>query len=136
MIRFLLDTNICIFVGKSRWSDPVAQRFARAGGNMAMSAITFAELQFGIAFSAQQDQNRAALATLVIDVPVLAFDEPAAVLYGFIRADLKRRGTMIGGNDLLIAAHALANDLILVTNNTREFARVQGLKVEDWTVRA
>jgi tRNA(fMet)-specific endonuclease VapC len=100
---------------------------------VSISAITLAELEHGVALSAYPEKNADALTQFLSIIEVLPFDAIAASKYGLIRADLQRRGTPIGQLDMLIAAHALANGYIAVTNNVREFARVDGLVVEDWT---
>ena len=100
---------------------------------MCISAIVKSELQYGIEVPPRRQQDQAALDAYLRRVAVLDFPGEAAVDYGLIRADLKLRGTMIGANDLLIAAHALCLGLTLVTINTREFGRVQGLRIENWS---
>jgi tRNA(fMet)-specific endonuclease VapC len=99
-----------------------------------VSSITVAELQYGVAKSTRPEQTALALAALLAPLDVLAFDDGAAAVYGAVRAGLERTGTPIGSMDLLIAAHALALGRTVVTNNTREFSRVAGLKVENWAV--
>jgi tRNA(fMet)-specific endonuclease VapC len=98
-----------------------------------VSAITKCELMYGVEVSPQRQRDEAALSAFLRHVQVLDFSAGAALDYAGIRADLKQRGALIGGNDLLIAAHALSLGLTLVTNNTAEFGRVKGLKVENWT---
>lgn len=98
-----------------------------------MSAVTYGELIFGVARSSRVVQGRAALSKITNLVPVLPLPEQAGEHYGQLRFDLERRGENIGSNDLWIAAHALASGLTLVTNNEREFRRVRGLKIENWT---
>jgi tRNA(fMet)-specific endonuclease VapC len=130
--RFLLDTNICIYIRRER-PDEVLQRFqALRPGEAALSVITFGELWFGAAKSAQRGAALEKLKELAAVLPVLPLPETAAEAYGSIRADLERKGQMIGNNDLWIAAHARAADLTLVTNNEREFRRVRGLKTQNW----
>ena len=110
-------------------------RFPRNPPNQtapSFSSITVAELQYGVAKSDRPEQNALALAALLAPLDVLAFDDAAAAVYGTVRAGLERAGTPIGSMDLLIAAHALALGRTVVTNNTREFSRVAGLKVENW----
>jgi len=104
-----------------------------ASEGVSISAITLAELEHGVALSAYPEKNADALAQFLTLIDVLSFDAKAAAHYGSIRADLQRKGTLIGQMDLLIAAHARAYSLIAVTNNVREFTRVEGLIVEDWT---
>lgn len=101
-------------------------------GQLSMSVITFAELIYGAKKSRQQEANLARLNELSELIEIRAFGRPAADIYGDVRSSLEACGQIIGGNDLLIAAHALSLDLILVTNNEREFSRVSGLQVENW----
>jgi tRNA(fMet)-specific endonuclease VapC len=131
-LRYLLDTNICIYIAKQR-PPAVAKRFGRlAAGTVGMSLIAFGELRYGAEKSAQRDEALTTLERLVELIPVI---EPTAAVgkaYGTLRAQLERAGTPIGNNDLWIAAHALGLDVTLVTNNTREFARVSKLKLQNW----
>ncbi|MFP4378796.1 MAG: tRNA(fMet)-specific endonuclease VapC [Spirochaetales bacterium] len=134
MKRFLLDTNIVIYVIKHR---PPALRdvFNRHVGQMCISTITFAELIHGVEKSAAPERNLHIVEDFTTRVDVLQYDSDAAIHYGDIRADLERKGKPIGVNDLHIAGHARSKGLVLVTNNTREFERVEGLRVVDWTVQ-
>ena len=100
--------------------------------DICISAITLAELEYGVYNSLRPEQNQLALMTFLSSIAVVPFDADAAREYGLIRADLKKKGTLIGANGLLIAAHARALGVTLVTNNTREFERVEGLMVENW----
>jgi tRNA(fMet)-specific endonuclease VapC len=129
---YLLDTNICIYIRRER-PPHVAERFRLIPPEMlAMSSVTFAELVYGARKSEAFADNMKRLLTLRQKIRVLPFDDSAAESYGVIRADLERRGQLIGSNDLLIAAHALSLGATLVTNNTSEFGRVSGLSVENW----
>jgi tRNA(fMet)-specific endonuclease VapC len=131
-MKYLLDTNICIYLIKH---DPpsVRKHFQRlVPGDVGISSITLAELEYGAAKSRHPEKNREALAQFVLPLEVLPFDAEAALTYGQIRADLEVRGAPIGSMDLLIAAHALALDVALVTNNLREFRRVRKLQMENW----
>lgn len=131
MLRYMLDTDICSYVMKG--SPPVMKRLASvAVGDVAISAITSAELMFGVEISPRPAQDRARLEVFLRHMVVLDFPQDAATHYAEIRAWLKKRGTMIGANDLLIAAHARCLGLTLVTNNTREFRRVPRLTIENW----
>lgn len=133
-LRYLLDTNICIYIAKQRPSI-VAERFARlASGEVGMSLITFGELRFGAEKSARRAEALHTLTKLVECVPIITADMAVAEAYGEIRAHLERAGTPIGNNDLWIAAHARGLRLTLVSNNTREFERVPDLKLENWAV--
>ncbi|HMV39221.1 type II toxin-antitoxin system VapC family toxin [Plasticicumulans sp.] len=131
MPRFMLDTNICIYLMKHHPPE-VAARFAECYvGDVVMSAITLAELQYGVVCSGEcRDQNAAALAALLGDIPVAAFDAGAAEAYGAIRLATRERKR--DALDKLIAAHALALAVTLVTNNERDFADYPGLQIENW----
>jgi len=131
-MAYLLDTNICIYLIKRR-PPQVRERFARLSyGDLCLSSITVAELEYGVAKSAAPEKNAAALQALLLPLEIVPFDAAAAACYGALRADLERRGEAIGGMDMLIAAQALAAGLVLVTNNMREFTRVAGLRCENW----
>ncbi len=129
---YLLDTDTCIFLRRAR-PPHLVQRFAMLkSGEVAMSVITHGELHRGALRSADPAAALNVLQRIVDLAPALPMPASAAAQYGRIRVELERTGTIIGGNDLWIAAHALASGLILVTGNMREFQRVQGLKLEDW----
>ena len=131
MIKYLLDTNIVIYVIKRRPAQALAV-FNQHQGQMAMSAITLAELVHGAEKSSDPPRNMAVLEDFRSRVAVVDYDERAAHHYGSIRATLERAGTPIGVNDLHIAAQARSAGLVLVTNNVEEFNRVPGLLVENW----
>ena len=132
--RYLLDTNICIYIRQKR-PEEVLRRFRKLRpGEAVLSVITYGELLYGAAKSRERLQALARLRELVGVLPAAALPETAAETYGTIRADLESKGQMIGNNDLWIAAHALAAGLTLVTNNEKEFRRVRGLKVQNWAV--
>ena len=132
MIRYLLDTNVCVALIRKK-SRPVLHRLRlHVVGDLGISAITYAELQFGTAHSADPLRNQVALAGFLAPLAILPFDEAAARRYGAIRAVLESRGKPIGPLDTLIAAHALSLGAILVTANDSEFRRVAGLTVENW----
>jgi len=131
MTRYMLDTNTCIFLAKNR-SEVVGQYSAKKSQGIAISAIVVAELQFGVANSMRPEENAATLSCFLLGFELLDFDTAAAMEYGRICCALRRQGQPIGTMDMLIAAHAKAAGLTLVTNNTREFARVEGLLSEDW----
>jgi tRNA(fMet)-specific endonuclease VapC len=133
MLRFLLDTDISIYVIKRR--PPQAHRlFNEHAGRMAVSAVTLAELLHGAEKSSQPAANLAVVEDFCSRLEVLAYGAKAAAHYGSIRAALERTGQPIGVNDLHIAAHARSEGLILVTNNAREFERVPALLIENWAV--
>ena len=130
--RYLLDTNICIYIRRDK-PQGVLRRFQTLRpGEAALSVITFGELLFGAAKSKQSEAAFEGLAALSEALPVLPLPAGAAESYGAIRAELERKGQMIGNNDLWIAAHAKAEGLTLVTNNEREFRRIPGLKLQNW----
>ena len=131
MLKYLLDTNIVIYVIKQRPLQAL-EIFNRQHGRMALSAITVAELIHGAEKSAQPERNLAVVEDFCSRLVIQAYDERAAQHYGQIRAALERIGQPIGVNDLHIAAHARAQGLTLVTNNLREFERVPGLLLENW----
>lgn len=130
--RYLLDTNICIYIAKRRPKE-VAGRFERLSpGEVGMSMITYGELLFGAEKSQHPQQAAERLQRFAELVPVLALPGESPGHYARIRAELERAGTPIGANDLWIPAHALASGLILVSNNLRQFGRVSGLQTENW----
>ena len=129
--RLLLDTNICIYV-RGRQPRAIA-RFERLGeGEAAISVVTFGELSYGVAKSADFPKAVAGLERLIAMISILPLPADAGQIYGTLRAALEHDGELIGPNDLWIAAHAIASDLTLVTNNEREFKRVKGLRIENW----
>jgi tRNA(fMet)-specific endonuclease VapC len=134
LIRYLLDTNICIEIIRGRSAVIFDKLRPCAKGEVGISAIVLAELEHGVEKSSHPNQNRIALDKFCAPLTVLAFDDAAAGAYGKIRADLERAGQTIGAMDMLIAAHALAENAVLVTNNEREFRRVEGLAIENWIV--
>jgi len=130
---YMLDTDISSYIMK-RSHDSVLRRLQKVPvGDVCISAITKSELMYGVQASPRRQQDQAALDAYLRHVVVLDYPDQAALHYAQIRADLKLRGTMICANDLLIAAHARCLGLTLVTNNTREFGRVQRLDIENWT---
>jgi tRNA(fMet)-specific endonuclease VapC len=130
MALFMLDTNMCIYLMKNQ-PEQVAKRFAQCYvGDVVMSAITYAELEFGVTVSENSARERRNLISLVEDIPVAPFDAEAAIAYGPIReATRDRKKDQL---DKLIAAHAVSLNVTLVTNNERDFAAYPGLKVENW----
>ena len=131
-IRYLLDTNICIYIAKGQ---PLAvrARFDRHTlSELSMSTITVGELRFGAEKSQSRERAMATIEQLEQVIQPSQLPKAAAIHYGHIRATLQKQGLPIGNNDLWLAAHALAEDWVLVTNNTREFERVPGLRLENW----
>jgi tRNA(fMet)-specific endonuclease VapC len=128
----MLDTNTCVDLIRLR-NDRVLRRMQRfRPDDLCVSSVTLSELEYGAAKSANPQRNRLALAEFMTPLSVLPYDDAAAPVYGRVRAELERAGTPIGPLDTMIAAHALSLDLILVTDNEREFRRVAGLKVQNW----
>lgn len=134
MPRFMLDTDTCSYIMKRSHPLVLKRLQSVSVSDVCMSVVTKAELLYGVEVSPRHGQDAAALAAFLPYVDAMALDEGAALHYAEIRADLKRRGAMIGANDLFIAAHARTLGLILVTNNTAEFARVSNLAIENWTI--
>lgn len=131
MHRYMLDTNIVIYVIKRRPIE-VLERFNANVGRMVISSITLAELVHGAEKSAFPERNLRTVEDFISRLDVLSYDQRAAFHYGSIRADLEKKGTPIGLNDLHIAAHARSEALTFITNNLREFSRVKGLISENW----
>ena len=132
-MRFMLDTNTCVDLIRRR-DDRILRRLQLLGpGDLCVSAVTLSELEYGAAKSADPERNRLALAKFMTPIDVAPYDDAAACAYGRVRAELERSGTPIGPLDTMIAAHALSLGLTVVTDNEREFRRVPGLKVENWT---
>jgi tRNA(fMet)-specific endonuclease VapC len=135
MPRYMLDTDTCSYIMK-RSHDLLLKRLKRVPvSDVCISVISKSELLFGVELSPRRQQDELALNTFLSYVEVLDFTDEASFHYATIRADLKTRGTMIGANDLFIAAHARNLGFTLVTNNTREFGRIRHLAIENWTVR-
>jgi tRNA(fMet)-specific endonuclease VapC len=129
---YMLDTDTCAFVLR-RSSDVLVQRMQAVPlREQVISVVTYAELLYGVEVSSKKKVNRAAVDELVMYLTVLDWPRVAADHYAHIRADLKKKGALIGANDLLIAAHALAVGAVVVTNNTKDFSRVKGLQLENW----
>jgi tRNA(fMet)-specific endonuclease VapC len=131
--HFLLDTDICSYVMKRSHPEVLGRLRALTSDQVCISVVTKAELLYGAEISPRREQDRVAVAAFLQQVEVLDFPDTAALHYAQIRADLKRKGTMIGANDLFLAAHACCLGLTLVTNNVREFGRISSLLLENWT---
>lgn len=136
MPLYMLDTDTCSYVMK-RSNDKVLKRLQKIPvSDVCISVISKSELLFGVEVSPRRQQDELALSAFLGYVEVLDFSDAASSHYAKIRADLKKRGAMIGANDLFIAAHARSLGLTLVTNNTREFGRIPHLSIENWTSRS
>ena len=133
-MKYMLDTNICIYVIKHKPEAVIKRFFMHDPRELCISSITYAELMYGVEKSQKVDKNRLAMMLFLSPITILDFSARAAEEYGKIRADLEKQGTPIGPLDMQIAGHAKAEELILVTNNTREFLRVKDLEIEDWTI--
>ena len=132
-MEYLLDTNICIYIIKKKPID-VFEKFKNfTVGDIGISSITLAELQYGIEKSSNAEKNREALEKFLTPIEIIDYGYDATIEYGKIRAELEKKGVPIGPLDMLIASHAKSLDVILVTNNVREFERISGLKTENWT---
>ena len=132
-MKYMMDTNICIYAIKNKSESVIRKILSQNPEDLCISVVTYAELMHGVEKSQAVEKNRIAMSLFLSAITVLDFDGEAAEAYGQIRAELERKGTPIDPMDLLIAGHARSQGLILVTNNTRGFARVTGLRIEDWT---
>lgn len=131
-MKLMLDTNICIALIKRKPKEILDRFSLYQVGDICISAVTLAELRYGVAKSLFQEKNQAALDEFILSLEVVSFDENAALVYGNLRAMLEKQGTPIGSLDTMIGAHALSLNLTIVTNNTKEFNRIPDLKVVDW----
>jgi len=133
-IRFLLDTNICIYIIRQKPANVLEKFQTLSPSDVGVSSITVAELEYGAYKSQRQEQNRAALSQFLMMLEILPFDAKATQNYGKMRAELEKMGIVIGAMDLLITSQALDRGITLVTNNVREFSRIPGLTWENWVV--
>ena len=131
-MKYMLDTNICIYIIKKHPIHVLNHLKKQNISDICLSSITLAELEYGVQKSEWKVQNGLALAEFLSPIEIMPFDEVAAIEFGKIRSNLEKKGKLIGEYDLMIAAHAIALDLILVTNNIKEFKRVTDLKIENW----
>lgn len=135
-MKYLFDTNICIYIIKKQHPE-ILEKLIKVGFNkIAISSITLAEMEFGVANSSRPFDAQAALLEFTLPFDILDFNSSSAVFYGKIRKELKDKGQMISDKDMLIASIAMSNELILVTNNEKEFKRIHGLKIENWKLNA
>ncbi len=131
-MKYLLDTNICIYLIKGK-DDKLLKKFIKHSPlDFAISSITISELWYGVFKSSKQKENQLALTNFLMPFETINFNEKTAEIYGLIRSDLERKGNIIGSMDMLIAAIALENNLVLLTNNEKEFKRIPKLKIENW----
>ncbi len=132
-MKYLLDTNICIYIIKKKPAKVIEHFKIYRPGDIGISSISVSELNFGVEKSSKPEINKIALAEFLQPLIVIDYTKEDADSYGKIRTELEKKGTPIGSMDLLIAAQAISNGLILVTNNESEFRRVKGIKLENWT---
>lgn len=131
-MKYLLDTNICIYIIKKK-PQKVLEKFKQlSSGSIVISAVSVAELEYDVYKSQQIERNNKALQEFLLPLEIIPFDQKSTNIYGKIRARLEKQGKIIGGMDLLIASQALAFNLILVTNNINEFERLSELMIENW----
>jgi tRNA(fMet)-specific endonuclease VapC len=135
-VRYLLDTSICIYIARQKPAAVLARFERLRPGDVGMSVVTYLELVYGAWKSQRAETNMVKIEELRRIIPALPLDAAVAAHYGRTRAELERKGSPIGGYDLLIAAQALSLELTLVTNNVREFGRVKGLRLENWASQA
>jgi tRNA(fMet)-specific endonuclease VapC len=133
-MKFMLDTNICIYIIRQKPQNVLKHFNKYSPGEIGISSVTLAELQYGVAKSRYVQNNQEALREFILPLEVAPFEDEAAKVYGSVRAGLEASGKPVGSMDMLIGAHALSLGVILVTNNTKEFRRIKGLKIADWTV--
>lgn len=131
-MRYMLDTNICIYVIKNKPKEVIERLKEHEPSEICISSVTYAELIHGVEKSKEVNKNRIALTLLLADIEILSFDANAAESYGEIRAELERKGTPIGPLDMMIAGHAKSLGYTVVTNNIKEFERIAGLRFENW----
>ena len=131
-MRYMLDTNICIYILKRKPEQVLLRLQEHDPSEICISSVTYAKLMHGVEKSKAIEKNRLALAVLLANIDILDFDTSAAESYGKVRASLEKAGTPIGPLDMMIAGHAMALDHTVVTNNIKEFTRVDGLKLENW----
>lgn len=131
-MKYLMDTDICIYIIKKHPENVLKKFKTLSPGDIGISSITMAELRYGAQKSHYPQKNHNALEQFILSLEVVSFDPAAALHYGHLRTHLEQKGSPIGPLDLMIAAHALSLNLVLVTNNKKEFSRVPQLKVESW----
>jgi len=131
-MNFLFDTNICIYLLNKKYEKIIDRIELEGIENIAISSLTIAELEFGIEKSSQKERNRMALMGFLLPFKIISFNQNDAYEYGIIRNDLQKKGKIIGNMDLLIGSQAISRDLILVTNNEKEFERIENIRIENW----
>jgi tRNA(fMet)-specific endonuclease VapC len=131
-MKFMLDTNICIYIIKKKPENVFLKFQKYKPGDICISSITLSELEYGVSKSSFKERNKFALSAFLAPLEILPYTDTSATKFGEIRSVLEKKGQIIGAYDLLIAAHALSEDLTLVTNNISEFNRIDSLKLENW----
>jgi len=131
-MKYMLDTNVCIDYMRGTDQGIKNRLLACKEDELCISSITLSELLYGVNRSSEPVKNRNALYKLLVKIEVIDYGTEASEFYGIIRNELVRRGMVIGALDMLIAAHAMSNKLVLITHNTAEFGRISGLEIEDW----
>jgi tRNA(fMet)-specific endonuclease VapC len=131
-MKYLLDTHTCIYIINKKPPSAINRIRSKQLDEISISTITIAELEYGVYRSRYVDRNRIALLEFLVPFDILDFDQSAAAVYGSVRTSLEQKGTPIGPMDLLLASQAMSQQLVLVTNNVREFCRVEGLQIENW----
>jgi len=132
-MKWMLDTDTCIAIIKGKPASVLKKLRGKSVGQVGISSITLGELAFGAAKSSRREEAHAALSEFLLALEIASFDSDAAASYGQLRASLEKRGTPLGPLGTLIGAHAVALDVVLVTHNTREFSRIDSLRLDDWT---
>jgi tRNA(fMet)-specific endonuclease VapC len=133
-MKFMLDTNICIYLIKQKPPSILKHLKEHSAGDIGISSITLAELHYGVEKSQHVQKNREALSEFILPLEIADFNEKASQTYGAVRTTLEKAGKPIGSMDMLIGSHALSLGITLVTNNTKKFKRIKNLKVIDWTI--
>jgi tRNA(fMet)-specific endonuclease VapC len=131
-MKYMLDTNICIYIIKKHPKEVLKKFHAFKIGDICLSSVTLAELMYGVEKSQHHKKNKSALEEFILPLDIMPFDEEAASHYGQLRAHLEKKGNPIGALDFMIAAHAQCLKAVLVTNNKKEFQRIPDLTIEDW----
>lgn len=131
-MMYLLDTNICIYCINNRPEEVIRNVKRHKPHQIKVSSVTVAELEYGASKSEYREKNRIAILNFLSAFDIIPFDDKDAEIYGQIRADLENRGKVIGPYDMQIAAQAISKDYILITKNTKEFERIEGIRIENW----
>ena len=131
-MKYILDTNICIYIIKKKPEEAIKHFLKMKTDSIGISCITVSELYYGVAKSSRPNENMVALEQFLLPLIDIDYNKKDAIAYGRIRAQLEKEGRMIGAMDLLIASQALSRNLILVTNNEKEFNRIKNLQIENW----